>query len=85
MVFRIKLRLSLLLLSLLISIVALPGAAQAVPQLINYQGYLGDSNGDPVNGTVGMTFTLYDDAASGTALWSDIHHTVTVTDGRRRG
>ncbi len=31
----------------------------AVPQTINYQGYLKDASG-PVNGTVSMTFKLYD-------------------------
>ena len=31
----------------------------AIPYTINYQGYLTDAMGSPVNGTVSMTFSLY--------------------------
>jgi len=34
-------------------------ARSAVPMTMNYQGYLTDSEGTPVNGTVDMTFSLY--------------------------
>jgi hypothetical protein len=52
----------------------------AVPQTINYQGYLTDSGGNPINGTVSMTFSLYDVSAGGTALWSETQ-SVTVNNG----
>jgi hypothetical protein len=52
-----------------------------VPQLINYQGRLTDDLGNPVNGTVSMTFTIYDAAEVGEAKWTEIHPSVDVVDG----
>ena len=52
-----------------------------VPEMINYQGRLTDTGGDPVNGTVSITFTIYDDSTGGTAWWTETHATVQVTDG----
>lgn len=52
-----------------------------IPKLISYQGKLNDANGLPVNGTRSITFTLYDAATGGTALWTEIHSSVTVTNG----
>jgi len=43
----------------------------AVPQKINYQGYLTNSTGTPVDGTVSMVFTIYDVSTGGTPLWSE--------------
>ncbi len=44
----------------------------AVPQKVNYQGYLTDaSTGIPVNGTVQMTFSIYDLSSGGIALWTE--------------
>ena len=58
------------------------GASQAqVPQLINYQGYLTDSEGDPINGAHSMEFKIYSVATGGTALWSEMQGTLTVTEG----
>jgi len=51
-----------------------------VPMTMNYQGYLTDSGGTPVNGTVSMTFSLYASSSWGGALWGETH-SVTVTDG----
>jgi len=53
----------------------------AVPQTINYQGYLTDSGGTPVDGTVQMTFRIYDVATGGIALWTETQSSVTVSDG----
>jgi hypothetical protein len=43
----------------------------AIPYTINYQGYLTDAMGSPVNGTVSMTFSLYTVASGGTVLWTE--------------
>lgn len=42
----------------------------AIPQYINYQGYLTDSSGTPINGAVTITFKLYDASTGGTQLWT---------------
>ena len=52
----------------------------AVPQKINYQGYLTDSTGTPVNGTVSMVFSIYDVPTGGASLWSEIR-SVEVSGG----
>ena len=43
----------------------------AVPRAINYQGYLTDSGGAPINTTVSMTFSLYNSAMNGSVV-SDV-------------
>jgi len=50
----------LLLLTLLSSI----GYAQ-IPQKMNYQGYLTNAAGVPVNGTVQMVFSIYNASSDG--------------------
>jgi hypothetical protein len=70
---------SLLGVLLLLIIIPLIGYT-AAPQTINYQGYLTDSSGIPVNGTVQMRFSLYDVETGGTALWSETQ-TVIVNNG----
>ncbi|MDH3969120.1 MAG: hypothetical protein OEU56_19055 [Rhodospirillales bacterium] len=59
-----------------------PVAASAqVPQTISYQGSLTDAEGNPVEGTVAMTFNLYGDPDTTSGLlWSEMH-IVTVTNG----
>ncbi len=51
------------------------GAAWAdepfVPQALVQQGRLLDSNDQPVNGSVSMTFNLYHQATGGTAVWTE--------------
>lgn len=41
----------------------------AVPQTVNYQGYLKDAAGSPVNTQVDITFSLYTQANGGTPIW----------------
>ena len=53
----------------------------AVPQTVNYQGYLTDSGGTPVDGTVQMTFKIYNVATGGIALWTETQSNVAVSDG----
>ena len=53
----------------------------SIPQLINYQGYLTDSGGNPLNGTVDMVFSIYDVDAGGSPLWTETQTGVPVTEG----
>jgi hypothetical protein len=55
-------------------------ASAAIPQTINYQGFLTDSGDAPVNATVSMTFGIYDAPTGGSALWNETQD-VTVTNG----
>ncbi len=65
---------------LVLALVALAASINAeVPQLINYQGRLTDSNDDPVNDTVPIIFIIYD--AVGDAIWEEGHDGVIVTNG----
>ena len=52
-----------------------------VPELMNYQGRLANNLGQPLDTTVSMTFTVYDDSTGGTAIWTETHPTVVVTEG----
>jgi hypothetical protein len=45
-------------------------AFAAVPQTINYQGYLKDSTGSPVSKPTNMTFSLYSTTSGVGAVWS---------------
>ena len=51
-----------------------------IPQLIHYQGWLNDSDGQPLNETVSILFKIYDSEAGDTELWTETH-SVTVNDG----
>jgi hypothetical protein len=55
--------------------------AQQVPQVLPYQGYLARANGTPVEGTVTLTFRLYDTAQSQQARWTETLTNVPVADG----
>ena len=54
--------------------------ATDVPQLINYQGYLADANGDPINGEIEIQFSIYATVEGGSPLWTETQ-TVAVIDG----
>ncbi|MBN1656952.1 MAG: hypothetical protein JXA93_01050 [Anaerolineae bacterium] len=52
--------------------------------LFSYQGQLLDAAGEPVDGGVGMTFSLYAAETGGTALWTETYtatEAVSVTNG----
>lgn len=58
----------------------LPGhPSRAVPLFVSHQGYLSDSTGAPVNGTLPMTFSLYD--GENGLIWSEVHTAVVVDSG----
>ncbi len=52
-----------------------------VPQMINYQGYLTDATGAPINDPVDITFRIYDDSTAGNLLWDEYHSAVSVEEG----
>jgi hypothetical protein len=52
----------------------------AVPETVNYQGYLTDGSGKAINESVTMTFRLYTVPTGGMALWTETH-TVVPVDG----
>ncbi len=53
--------------------------ALAVPTQVNYQGYLTNPEGAPLDTTVSMTFLCY--TVPYQVLWQETHPAVTVTDG----
>ena len=55
--------------------------AQNVPMLVNYQAKFEDDNGLAIEGTLQITFSLYDDLESGTLIWSESHSSVASYDG----
>jgi hypothetical protein len=59
----------------------LPRVGSAIPQKMNYQGYLTNAAGVPINGTVQMVFSIYNVSSGGTPpLWTETH-SVTVSQG----
>ena len=56
-------------------------ALSNVPHLINFQGTLTDSTGNPITGTRYIRFFLYADSTGGIPLWMESHSTVEITDG----
>jgi len=48
---------------------------------INYQGYLTDSGGIPVTDTLDIVVRLYAVDSGGTALWTETHNGVLLSDG----
>ena len=59
-----------------------PLAFAALPQTINYQGYLTNAAGTPVTSppAESMTFSLFTAQSGGSPLWSETQ-SVTVTNG----
>ena len=54
--------------------------ALAVPLSLAHQGYLADADGEAVTGSIVITFSLWDEAGSGSQVWSEAR-TVDVVDG----
>ena len=55
--------------------------SENIPTMINYQGYLTDSSGNPINGTLSIRFSIYSTASGGSPLWQETQSSVTITDG----
>ena len=64
-------RLGLVGVLLLLLVASSASAGPGVPPVMSYQGELRDADGNPVDGTYTMTFTIYDAATDGNALWSE--------------
>jgi hypothetical protein len=62
-------------------LMGLTAAAVAVPQYLNFQGVLRDTDGNLVTGTKAMTFKIYDAATGGTEQFSMTSSEVTVSNG----
>ncbi len=59
-----------------------PHAPAAPPSLISFQGFLSDSNGDPVaDGSYLMNFAIYDAASGGALIWAESQSSVPVSGG----
>ena len=67
-----------IVLACLINFISIP--VGAVPDGYSYQGYLTDPAGSPINGTINITFSLYDDINAINANWSEIQ-SVEVSQG----
>ncbi len=52
-----------------------------IPQTMNYQGKLTDSDGVAIEGETEIIFRIYDVASGGTALWTETHPAVEVYNG----
>ncbi|MCB2180828.1 MAG: hypothetical protein KQH63_02245 [Desulfobulbaceae bacterium] len=52
----------------------------AVPDTINYQGFLTDSAGTPLEGSQLVNFYLYDHATTGSLVWNE-QQTITLSSG----
>ena len=53
----------------------------SVPHQMNYQGYVTDAGGNPITGTLEMTFSIWDAETGGVQLWSETQSSVSVTNG----
>lgn len=52
------------------------------PRLLNYQGYLTDTLGNPLtNPSVSMTFAIFDAASAGNQKWTETQGTVSISKG----
>ena len=74
-----KVLVGLLGLVLLLTLLSSTGNAQ-IPHKMNYQGYLTNAAGVPVNGTLQMVFSIYNVSSGGSPLWTETH-SVTVSQG----
>ncbi len=66
---------------LFVTIVMVQAAWAQIPEKVSYQGILTDANGVVVDGTVNLTFKLYEAETEGIAVWTETQNGVTVSDG----
>jgi hypothetical protein len=55
--------------------------APAIPEKIGFQGRLTNASGNPVDGAVNLTFTLYDAASGGGTVWTETQNNIPVSGG----
>jgi len=56
-------------------------ATADIPKLINYQGMLTNSSGEPLNGTFDTFFRIYNAASLGDKRWEENHSSLSVNQG----
>jgi len=54
---------------------------RAVTSAMNFQGYLTDNAGTPINGNANITFTIWTALSGGSQVWSSGSHSVSVEGG----
>ena len=65
-----------------VAFLALTSVATAdVPTLMQYQGFLADDSGEPLDTMVDMTFTIYDTPTGPGIIWTETQDTVRVSNG----
>ncbi len=52
-----------------------------IPHQINYQGYLTDDQGNPLDGHYDLVFRIYDEETGGNLLWSETRENVEAEQG----
>ncbi|HEX7318884.1 MAG TPA: tail fiber domain-containing protein [bacterium] len=58
------------------------GQVRLAPRMLNYQGYLTDTQGNPItNPSVSMTFAIFDAVSAGNQKWTETQSTVSVDKG----
>ncbi len=69
-----------------LALCALPLSAQAqpVPEMLPYNGFLADSNGQPVDGTVNLTVRIYETSDSPNPVWQETLQNLPVDAGSFR-
>jgi hypothetical protein len=65
----------------LVMLIIAVNAFAAVPHLINYQGKLTDTSGNPLTGTYSITFKIYDAETAGNLLWEEAQAGVVIQKG----
>jgi hypothetical protein len=58
-----------------------PASALAQPSMISWQGFLTDTTGQVVNGTVDLSFGLYEVSEGGSTVWTMDTLGISVSDG----
>lgn len=59
----------------------IPEKLSIVPDAIDFQGRLHDTDGSPVNAILSITFAFYNVGAGGSPVWSETQSSVEVIDG----
>ncbi|MEO1576924.1 MAG: hypothetical protein AAFU65_18405, partial [Pseudomonadota bacterium] len=75
-----RVRTHLLLITAFALVAIAPSGGAALPEGISYQGYLTNADGSPVNGSVNITFAVYNVDLGGVPLWNQTE-TMSVENG----
>lgn len=81
---RAKSKLTVIGILFFVSLITLPSQVFSAPDRISYQGVLKDSAGQAVNGSLTISFEIFDHETNGvptTGLWSESHEGVVLQNG----